>query len=206
MQEAFVGGWLHRPHFSPEALAPLHDLNHRFLDVLAAQRDDWHAVPHLPEGQELGGALAALSPAQRHAAARCPYAIFDLRFHDDEHWRQHFERPGSWRVADGAAHDGETVEFVRLALFYAWHVACSAQLDAQVLLGMNEYTASAFRKVTLNSLPRLASSAAPELRPRWGTRARFWSALLRAATRSDGECLRRAQLFGLQLSAAARLP
>lgn len=204
MHEAFVGRWLHQPHFSPEALAPLHDLNHRFLELLAARRDDWHAVPQ-PDA-ELAAALAALAPAQRHAAARCPYAIFDLRFNDDEHWRLRLERPGSWRVADGAARDEEAVEFVRLALFYAWHVVCTAQLDAQVLLGMNEYTARAFRAVTLNSLPYLASSEAPELKARWGTRGTFWSSLLRAATRADVQCLKRAQLFGLQLFAAARLP
>lgn len=207
MQEAIAGTWLQRAHFSSETLAPLHDLNHRFLDLVAAHHEGWPRAGVRGEGNgELGRTLAALSSDQRHAAARCPYALFDLRFDDDAHWRLCLEERGAWRVADGAQGDQDCIEFVRLALFYAWHVASTAQLAAQLLLGMNEYTAGAFRAVTLNSLPYLASSTAGALERRFGGRDAFWRSLLGAAARSDATRLKRAQLFGLQLSAAARLP
>jgi len=99
----------------------------------------------------------------------------------------------------------DTADFVRLALFYAWHVASSTKLAAQLLLGMNERTAVAFRSVTLNSLQALVVSEAANLTARWCTSNAYWSALVCAASRTDAARLRRVQLFGLQLAAAAQL-
>jgi hypothetical protein len=107
MQEAFIGSWARESHLSAEILGSLHDLNHQFLD-LAAVRAGWVAAR-----------VAALSPAQRAAAAGCPYALFDLRFQDDGHWRLRLQNLGRWCVADESAVDDDTVSFVRLALFYA---------------------------------------------------------------------------------------
>ena len=95
---------------------------------------------------------------------------------------------------------------MRLALFYAWHVAATARLSAQLLLGMSAHTAAAFRRATLNSLPALVASEAVNLSARWCTCNAYWRALVRAASHADAERLRRVQLFGLQLEAAARLP
>jgi hypothetical protein len=128
-----------------------------------------------------------------------------LRFQDDAHWRQRLQNLGAWRVADEAVVDDATVSFVRLALFYAWHVAAGAGLKAQLLLGMNGSTAAAFRRITVNQLPALVESEAANLSARWGDRTAFWSALTAAASRADAPALRRVQLYGLQLAAAARL-
>ena len=96
MQEAFVGGWAGQPHFSVEMLGTLHDLNYRFLDLVGAPPgmpdgqlldDKWPARGRLKLPGEVAAQVAPLSAAQRAAAANCPYALFDLRFHDDEHWR-----------------------------------------------------------------------------------------------------------------------
>jgi hypothetical protein len=194
MQDAFVGSWAQDSHLIAEVLGSLRDLNHRFLD-LAAARTEW-AV----------GQVAALSPAQRAAAAGCPYALFDLRFQDDGYWRLRLQASGSWRVADEPGVDDATVGFVRLALFYAWHVASGAGLKAQLLLGMNGNTAAAFRHTPLNQLPSLVATEAVHLSARWSGCTAYWSALTAAAARADPSVLRRVQLYGLQLAAAAWLP
>lgn len=194
MQYEFVGSWAQDPHLSSAMLGSLRDLNHRFLD-LAAARPEWGA-----------GYVAPLTEAQRAAAAGCPYALFDLRFQDEVHWRlrlRHFE---SWRVADESPGDNATVSFVRLALFYAWHVASGTGMKAQLLLGMSTDTAAAFRALTVNQLPGLAATETVHLSARWNGCSAYWSALSAAASRADAPRLRRVQLSGLQLAAAARLP
>ena len=195
MQEAFLGNWAHESHWSAEILGSLRDLNHRFLDLTATRSADWVA-----------GRVAPLSAAQREAAAGCPYALFDLRFQDDGHWRLRLQDAGAWRVADESVVDDETINFVRLALFYAWHVASSAGLKAQLLLGMNGATATAFRRLTVNQLPALVATEAAHLSIRWSGCTAYWSALTAAASGADPAALRRVQLYGLQLAAAARLP
>jgi hypothetical protein len=206
MQDAYVGSWARESHLSPGILESLRDLNHQFLD-LAAARTGWVA-----------GRVAALSAAQRAAAAGCPYALFDLRFQDDGHWRERLQNLGSWYVADESAVDDQgddrgddrgddnTVAFVRLALFYAWHVASSEGLKAQLLLGMNGGIAGEFRRITVNQLPSLVATEARHLSARWSGCTTYWNALTAAALRTDLKALRRVQLHGLQLAAAARLP
>jgi hypothetical protein len=204
MQEAT--GWLRQPYFSNEMLAPLHELNHRFLDLMGTRSGDWRAPdsPRMPG--EVIGRVAPLSAAQRAAAASCPYALFDLRFQEDEHWRARLSGAADWCVADEAMLHAETATFVRLALFYAWHVAATATLAAQLLLGMSERTAAAFRSVTLNHLLTLVASESVHLTARWPNSDIYWNALTHAALRTDAVRLRRVQLFGLQLAAASRLP
>ena len=195
MQDAFVGNWAQESHLSAEILGSLRDLNHRFLDLTASRTTDWVAAR-----------VAPLSAAQRAAAAGCPYALFDLRFQDEGHWRLRLQNSGAWRVADESVVDDETVNFVRLALFYAWHVASSAGLAADLLLGMRSDTASAFRRITVDSLPALVATEAVNLTARWSGCSAYWNALIGAAARADAAALRRVQLSGLQLAAAARLP
>src|SRR5579883_1547945 len=98
MQPALIRPWTRQPHFSLEALAPLHDLNQRFLDLLAERGAGWPMREHATQPASVGRALASLTPAQRVQAARCPYALFDLHFHDEAHWRGRLERAGVWRV------------------------------------------------------------------------------------------------------------
>jgi hypothetical protein len=194
MQDAFVGNWAQESHWSAERLGSLRDLNHRFLDLTATRTKDWVA-----------GRVAPLSAAQREAASDCPYALFDLRFQDDGHWRLRLQNTGAWCVADETVVDDETTNFVRLALFYAWHVASSAGLRAQLLLGMSGTTVAAFRRITVNQLPPLVATEAAHLSIRWSGCTAYWSALTAAASRADPAALRRIQLHGLQLAAAARL-
>ncbi len=206
MQEAFIGGWDREVHFSVETLGTVHDLNHRFMDLVGAPADGWPPAGRLKLPAEVSAQVAPLCAAQRAAAAHCPYALFDLRFHDGDHWRARLGKADHWRIADEWVPEDDTVNFVRLALFYAWHVASTANLPGQLLLGMSELTAWAFRNMTLNRLPALVAVEVDTLTARWCTNGVFWGALVRAASRTDAMRLRRVQLFGLQLAAAARLP
>ena len=195
MQEAF-GSWTHQPHLSPQHQICVSGLNRRFLGL--AGRDfsahNWSAR------------VALLSPAQRAAAADCPYALFDLRFQDETHWGSRLQSAGAWRIADQPTVAEDTVDFVRLALFYTWHVASTAALTAHLLLGMHASTVDAFRRISVDALPALAASEAINLTPRWSHCHAYWNALVNAAARPDPAVLRRIQLSGLQLAAAAQLP
>ena len=204
MQDAFAGAWAREPHLSDSTLGSLYELNHRFLDLCAAPTDRWPTEGRIRVPEDVPGQVAPLSAAQRAAAAHCPYALFDLEFDDDEHWRTRLGSAAKWRIADAAA--GEAGDFVRLALFFAWHLASRADSAARLLLGMHEQTAVAFRSVTISCLPALAASEACNLTARWCDSSGYWSALVRAAAHADAERLRRVQLFGLQLAAAQRLP
>jgi hypothetical protein len=188
MQDANAAGWAGESQLSAGMLGSLHELNHRFLGLSAALVD------------------RELSAEQRVALARCPYALFDLRFHDDAHWLSRLQEAAGWRVADQAAVDGECADFARLALFFAWHLASTTALAAQLVLGMNDGTAEALRRMTVDRLPALAAAEARHLSPRWAHCAAYWNTLMHAAARPDPLLLRRAQLFGLQLAAGARLP
>jgi hypothetical protein len=196
VQDAYIGNWTQQSHVSVEHLTSMHGLNSRFLDLAGNGL--------LSPG--LARQVAALSPEQRAAAANCPYALFDLRFADDVYWGGRLQAIGIWRIADDLKADAEIVDFVRIALFYTWHVASSAGMAAHLLLGMNGNTAEAFRGISVDALPGLALAEAANLTARWSGCRSYWSALISAAARPDPVALRRVQLSGLQLAAAAQLP
>ena len=178
-----------------EARNSLRELNRRYLG-LAAVAGNGLSVSR----------IAALSPLQLAAAADCPYALFDVRFADEQYWLRRLSSPTAWHIADAPPVVAEAVEFVRLALFYVWHVATSAPLHAQLLLGMPRGVAGAFALLTVDRIPGIAIAEAGHLTPRWPTCEAYWNALIDAAARSSPAALRRAQLRGIHFAAAARLP
>jgi hypothetical protein len=197
VQEAYLdGNWTQQSYVSVEHRTSIRGLNIRFLDLAGSGL----------LSTELARQVAGLAAAQRAAAANCPYALFDLRFADDVHWRGRLQTMGAWRIADDSKVDQEIVDFVRLALFYTWHVASSAGLAAHLLLGMHGNTAEAFRGISVDALPALALAEAANLTARWSACSSYWTALISAAARPDPAALRRVQLSGLQLAAAAQLP
>jgi hypothetical protein len=201
MQEAISGNWARESHISSEHLNSIRDLNHRFLDLTERLANGWAAGRAGCTGG-LGSQVAPLSAAQRAAVANCPYALFDLRFGDDAYWPERLAGT-SISVADEPCLNQASLDFVRLALFYAWHVAASTALAARLLLGMHSATAAAFRRITIDVLPSLAAAEAMNLTARWSDCHTYWSGLLGAAARADLTALRRVQLSGLQLAAAS---
>jgi hypothetical protein len=204
MQDAHVGSWAREPHLPKELQGSVRELNRRFLDLVVGRPGDWN-LPGCALPAALSARVAPLTAEQKSAAANCPYALFDLRFHDDGYWRTRLGAVAQGAVAEGTAADGKTLEFVRLAIFFAWHAASTSKLAAKLLLGMHEATADAFREATIDCLPTLAEMEAGQLTARWNHCATYWSALTGAAARPDPADLRRIQLYGLQLAAAARL-
>jgi hypothetical protein len=196
VQEAFSGNWQQQSHVAPEHLHSMRGLNRHFLDLAGKGL--------LTAG--LGLQVAPLSQAQRAAAADCPYALFDLRFDDHDYWSGRLATIGAWRIADEARSCEDTIDFVRLALFYTWHLASSAPLTAHLLLGMRDNTVESFGRVDVEALSVLAHTEAANLTARWGGCGAYWTALIHAAARPDPAALRRVQLRGFQLAAAAQLP
>jgi hypothetical protein len=196
VQQACIDNWTHQSHVSAEQLASVRGLNRRFLDLAGAG-----LLSPGPAAQ-----VQALSPAQRAAAADCPYALYDLRFEDDAYWGGRLQSGGGWRIADEAPLCADTLDFALLALFYAWHLALSAGLAAHLLLGIRGSTAEGFRRLSVDALPALALAESANVGARWSGCSTYWTALIRAAARPDPAALRRVQLSGLQLAAASQLP
>ncbi|HUX73527.1 MAG TPA: hypothetical protein VMV25_06485 [Steroidobacteraceae bacterium] len=190
MPDAAVSRWSRGSPISPPIMRSLRQLNCGFLDLQAFA----------------AGRFGGLSTAQKEAIANCPYALFDLRFHDDGYWQRRLQSAQAWQVADTPPADPQIAAFAQLALFYAWHVAATARLSARLLLGMHEATAATLGGITLDRLPALALSEAVHLSARWSHCDAYWQALANAAARADRVRLRRVQLYGLQLAAAAHLP
>jgi hypothetical protein len=186
-------------------LESVRELNLHFLDLIANPPLGWNPSSRTALSMELCGQIAPLTTEQKRAAADCPYALFDLQFQDAGHWQVRLQSTGLWAVSDIPTEDDKRVNFVRLAIFFAWHVASMGTLAAQVLLGMSEGTSGAFRDATIGCLPALAATESGNLSARWSDRPAYWNALSRAAARPNMPALRRIQLYGLQLAAAARL-
>ncbi|MDE2349857.1 MAG: hypothetical protein KGL92_15240 [Gammaproteobacteria bacterium] len=190
MKAAIVSRWTREPLLSVELARSLRDLNAVFLEL---------------EGV-VAARLAALSPAQRAIIANCPYALFDLRFHDHEHWRRNLRGAGGCCVAETPAGEQRVVAFVRVVLFYAWHLATTARHEASLLFGIPESTADVFAETSPAQLMSIAAMQSVNLSARWSHCEAYWGSLADAAERADRANLRRVQLSGLQLVAAARLP
>ena len=73
MQEAFFGSWARQPHFAGELLAPLQDLNHRFLDLVESRAGDWRRPDSLRLPGEATGRVAPLTAAPLGGARAATY-------------------------------------------------------------------------------------------------------------------------------------
>jgi len=198
MKDADVRQGGREPQVPAALLESVRGLNHRFLDLVALRSNDWDSSRRVGLPTGISEQLAPLTTAQKNAAANCPYVLFDLRFDDAAWWSARLLEGGRWQVADAPSVDENT-------LFFAWHVASTGRLAPRLLLGMGEVTAAAFRNLTVDRVPALAVTVAGALTARWSTCPNFWIALAAAASRTNGHALRRIQLYGLQLAAAAKL-
>jgi len=204
MQDTEVENWRRNSQVAPELLLSLRGLNYRFLELITALPAGWDS-PRQGLDAAIFSRINALSSAQRAAVANCPYALFDLRFHDDDYWRSRLRAPGGY-VAEPTSVNSETLEFVRLAIFFAWHAANTTRFAAPLLLGMNPSTVGDFHRASIDRLPALAAVEAVNLTARWSNCTAYWRALTAAAADGHPARLKRIQLYGLQLATAARLP
>ena len=192
----------------PGTLESLTELNESCLALLAEQAAV-RGGPASPLLRQLGHSWRLLDEAARRRAASCPYLLLDAGFADPLRWRF----PPAPEVGDGASGTYTSfftvpaaAEVARLAFTFAWHLARSQAVAAQLLLGMPAPCTALIGRYTLRQIQALAVSRHHWLRPRWPSRVQVWRELLWAAASGDAAALERARLRGLTLLAAeARL-
>lgn len=195
------------PVLSATLLARVHELNRKYVDLLATHAGacsvDAQGLPH-----KVLDALAQLSEPARLRLAASPFALYTLGFEDQQFWRTMLGADG---VADrddsladycSALSVAPAVAFCEVALFFAWHAAVVNRVAARVLFAMPEVLAERMVQTPLWRLRKIAAEFPGLLLPRWPANPGFWPDLVRFAAASDWRRLQTAQLLGNQLTAA----
>lgn len=187
----------------PETLEALAELNELSFALLAEQA----VVQGTSAGtllREVRTLWPELDADGRRRAAACPYLVLDAGFADAERWRGPAGRVGEAARAGGPPFFTVpgTVEVLRLALTYAWHLARTQLAAARLLLGTPATCATLIGGCSLRQISVLAERHAEWLRPRWAARPQVWRGLLLAAGSGEPRQLEQAQMHGLTLLAA----
>ena len=205
-EEALIGEivGLKASRMEPEAVDSLIELNGQCLELLAEQ-----SLTQPMQGnlllRQVGEIWRTLDEEARRRAASCPYLLFDVGFTD----------PARWGSVDGQ-HVSETTTrpyatfftvprasaVVRQVFIYAWHLAHSKNISAQLLLGMPSHCTHLISAHTLTQIHELAERHPEWMRPRWPNRVRVWRDFLLAAASGDVVALENARMHGIQLIAA----
>jgi hypothetical protein len=181
-----------------QTLRTLEDANESFLLLLARQPGRAQGALTLGLPADLLSRIAALAPASRALAARCPYALFNLQFENGVFWSE------AARGAPVPASDSGSpaLAFAHTAVFMAWHLAQGDELAAALVLGMTPAVRAAWRALPLSAVSPAAAAAWPALRARWAEHRLFWPALIAAAATRDALATDQVRRLGLQLLAA----
>jgi len=206
MDGDLLGGLLNQPasHLRSEAFESLIELNEQCLELLAEQ-----SLASASQGslllRQVGDIWRTLDGEARLRAAACPYLLVDVGFSDPNRWR-----------CMGAPYIGDTMRasygafftvsraltVARQVFIYAWHLARSKDITAQLLLGMPTPCMQLISACTLPQIHGLAERHPDWLRPRWPHRVKVWRELLLAAASGEVVALENARMHGLQLLAA----
>jgi hypothetical protein len=140
-------------------------------------------------------------PEAREAVANAlPFALFDLRFRDEQFWR-------SAAASSAGVHDAALVSpvhhaarsFARVAVVFAWHAAEVCAPSACLVLGTSEGVLRLVGDLPLASLEPLSGRVAPALAARFAQREFYWERLIQCLRDPDPGQLTRLRLLGLQL-------
>ena len=195
---------IHAPVLSTTLLAGVHELNRNYVDMLIARpfarSIELGALP-----EKILQALARLPAAARSRLAATPFALYTLRFDDQQFWRTALGD----LVADRddsldyycAPSVSPAITFTEMALFLAWHTAVVSRVATRVLFAMPDALAKRFAATPFWRLRRIASDYPGLLLPRWSANPCFWPDLVHFAAESNWERLETAQLLGTQLIA-----
>jgi hypothetical protein len=199
VRDAGEVGYAARAVLDGNSLDSILEANLQFLQLIVARRaSDGGGAFGLPPALALR--IRGLGAAALHAAAECPYTLFNLRFEDAAFWRTIARTPGSGAATLRLVADDVAV--ARTAVFLAWHLAQSNDLAASLVLGMGEDAQRAWRGVALSGLDLAATTALPHLTARWGGHPTFWPRLLDSTGPNDRARADAVRLLGLQLLAA----
>ena len=205
MDEEVVGTLAARSTLSIvcEPHGSLQELNEQCLDLLASQ-----AAAQPKHGnlllRQVGEIWYSFDRAARERAASCPYLLLDVGFSDLTRWRryrgQEVSKPppvpygGFFTVPQAAS-------VAKRVFMYAWNLASSSSMLAQLALGAPERCAQLISSCTVTQIHELAEQHPEWLRPRWPTKVRIWRNLLLAAASGDAVLLERTRMHGYQLLA-----
>jgi hypothetical protein len=165
----------------------------------------------LPPGPSAQAWLELDAPQRRRLAAQ-PMLLFGIGFEDGARWQALSDgvlaADAPRRIAESWPRPAP-VQYARLLVHYAWHLARTAPLTAGLVAGMAGASAAALRACHVEHLDVLADRSAQWLRPRWLDAPCLWNDLLRVA-RAEANAglarsvaLRAVQRAGAALAAAA---
>ncbi|MGH8150875.1 MAG: hypothetical protein ACRETB_13005 [Steroidobacteraceae bacterium] len=208
--------WASASWLRAEILDTLAELNEQCLELICEQAAA--SAPRSGPGllAELEALWGALDMASRRRAARCPFLLVDAGFGRAgcRPWRDARGtgapipralgvRDRDWPAAPRAFFTvPRTVPVARLLLAYAWHLARSERVAAQLFLGMSARCADRVAGCTLRQVIQIAESEPQLLEPRWPDRHEVWRELLAAAIGTETAALERFRIRGFQLLAA----
>ena len=95
----------------------------------------------------------------------------------------------------------QAASVAKRVFMYAWNLASSSSMLAQLTLGTPERCAQLISSCTVTQIHELAEQHPEWLRPRWPTKVRIWRNLLLAAASGDAALLERTRMHGYQLLA-----
>src|SRR5712664_4144838 len=79
--------WQKSSILNPAILEQLYEINHIYLDMLALGTRTWMGSQlHLILPDPVTASLMELDPAQRAAAAKCPFTLFNAQFQNAGFW------------------------------------------------------------------------------------------------------------------------
>jgi hypothetical protein len=186
-----------------EASESLVELNVQCLELLSDQ-----ARVQLPYAdaclRQIVEIWPALNAGARRRAASCPYLLLDTGFSDPARWRWFEDR----QVNDLPPTPYQSFFTVPRALavtqqvfMYAWHLAQSDDVTAQILLGIPQHCTHLISGCTLPRIHEIAEQHPDWIRPRWLEQVRVWRHLLLAAASGEVVALENARMHGLQIIA-----
>jgi hypothetical protein len=205
IDEEVVGALVARETMSmgSEPYGSLEELNEQCLDLLADQ-----AAAQPMHGNQLlrqvGEIWYSLDRPARERAASCPYLLVDVGFTDPGRWRRfHGHQVNSPPPAPygGFFTVPQAASVAKQVFTYAWYLASTRSLAAQLRLGASAHCAHLISTCTVTQIHQLADHHPEWLRPRWATKVKVWRNMLLAAASGDGAALERARMHGFQLLA-----
>ena len=199
MPPAGAATWTARDLPGVRILAALRAANLAFLELLGGTA--------LAGGAALCGVSAPFCdrlgapPEARAAVANAlPFAMFDLRFRDEQFWRT--TTAGSVAVHDAAAAapvSRAAHAFVRVAVVFTWHAVEVCPPSASLVLGASDGVLRLVGGLPLAALDPLSYRLAPELAARFAQRDLYWERLTQCLGDPEPRRLERLRLLGLQL-------
>lgn len=189
-----------------EVLIQIVELNYAFLQLLSRHVAHVRPVTRvLGMNYDVAAKLRPVSDNTLRLLAQCSYALFDLRLGDLEFWQavrgNHVpETYSASAVPDELMH--ETQFFTQAALLYAWHVANTRPLAAQLTMAMSHQTVDSFASKSIVSLCEAAGTARGLLTAIHADNRVFWPDLIRYALTGTKQQFEAAVRLGSQLIAA----